>query len=226
MAPLPPSRPSRHSWIVLCSLLLAFVVWFVLTGNDNKTEEQRARVLSEQASPKVIEVVETTGAQTPPSVPLNVAVADPPASQDKAAEGTVRVLEVVSDRGFFATANGQQLFLFFSHLVIDRPQLKVGDELWMRGLVKHPSSLHPSEDEDVTPEEAKRATDADRAAAAQQGGYVLVTELARDHAVNVHKSQTAVGPPPASPLVNVKLEEQLSEPPALIDPKTRPVTTY
>lgn len=108
MADIDVERKSSMSWLwwVLGLILLALLIWWLIPDGDDD-------VLVTDPAP-VVEPMDPVAAPVPGAVGTTIAdvLANPAAHAGQSfSTETVRVAEVVSDRGFWIESNGQRLFV-------------------------------------------------------------------------------------------------------------------
>lgn len=149
-------RPGWLPWVVGL-LLLALVLWGLSQcRGENATDpapaatDTVAPAGADQTLPATTPVVDPATVQADPggapgtggAIPIAQIVASPGGYLNQTSSGTVRVAEVVSDKGFWVEENGQRMYVVLNEPPEQARQIRAGQTLQLSGTVYDRNGLN------------------------------------------------------------------------------------
>lgn len=139
MADLDIERKRSHGWMWLVALLaLALLIWLLFSLLDDDDEMPVAEPVGAvvPAAPVVDEVQPLPPAANPPTpvapaagIPVSQIIESPATWTGRTLGGEVRVVEVVSDRGFWIEDQGERLFVLINESGSEAPDINQGQSV-------------------------------------------------------------------------------------------------
>lgn len=131
---------ASYWWIPLLLLLLALFIWWLVAAWDNEPEVAVREGAATQATPVGTATPSATATATPGAgnaemIPVAAILANPGNYADRTVQGTARVAEVISDRGFWIEENGQRMFVVLNEEKPEKIDINAGQTVRLSGEV-------------------------------------------------------------------------------------------
>lgn len=123
---------ASYWWIPLLLLLLALFIWWLVAAWDNEPDVAVREGAATQATPVG---TATPGPGNAEMIPVAAILADPGNYADRTVQGTARVAQVISDRGFWIEDNGQRMFVVLNEPKPEKIDINAGQTVRLTGEV-------------------------------------------------------------------------------------------
>lgn len=125
---------ASYWWVVLLLLLVlaVFVIWWLAATWDNDPEV--AFVRPEGAAAPATATA-TPGTANVEVIPVAAILAEPGSYADRTVQGTARVVQVISDRGFWIEENNQRMFVVLNEQRPETVDINAGQTVRLSGRV-------------------------------------------------------------------------------------------
>lgn len=124
---------ATYWWVLLLVLLLAvFIIWWLAAAWDNDPE---VAVVRPEGAAAPAGATATPGTANVEVIPVAAILAEPGSYADRTVQGTARVVQVISDRGFWIEENNQRLFVVLNEQRPETVDINAGQTVRLSGRV-------------------------------------------------------------------------------------------